>query len=127
VPELSRCPSGPETVACRPDAIVWPASASTPTTALTGPDPSSTVMPSPSVSESGAPTTVPDTVTRLPSRGSPASPVEADSAAGRPKLVPRSMAASASRSVRCENRLEIDPRATTVVPAGQSATTAASR
>jgi hypothetical protein len=50
VPELSRWPRGPVTTTTEPDATVMPAMASGPRTARTGPDPSSTVMPRPSVS-----------------------------------------------------------------------------
>lgn len=127
VPELSRWPSGPVTLATIPASMLEPAAASVPMIARTGPDPSSIVMPSPSLSSSGAPEIVPVTRIRIPSSGSPAAPVTTGGAAGKPAAGPIPIDASATRSVRCAYRLSSDPSTTIVVPAGHEPATGASR
>ena len=104
VPELSRWPSGPVTVASIPAAGVRPARASGPMTARTGPEPSSTVRPRPSARSSG------DPVDRAGHGDAPAFERLADArrssiarAAGRRSRRPvTTIDASATRSVRCE-------------------------
>ena len=69
-PELSCWPTGPIATTFVPDGIEAPARAIGPTMTRTGPDPSSTRMPSPSAYAVGDPTVSPDTCTRRPSTGS---------------------------------------------------------
>ena len=127
VPELSRCPSGPTTVAVIPLAIVRPARASGPRTARTWPEPSSSVTAKPSASWSGDPVTTPVAVMREPSSASPTCPVWRRIGAGSPASDDPIRAASAIRSVRCAYRLATSPSTTTRVPAGQDPATSASR
>ena len=127
VPELSRCPSGPTTTTLEPETSARPAAASGPMTARTGPDPSSTVIPRPSDSWSGEAVTVPAMRIREPSADSVAEPVGISMGSGMAPDPSETSAVSASRSVRCENRLSSVPVAVTVEPAGQSPMTAASR
>ena len=70
---------------------------------------------------------VPLTRTRWPSNGSEAAPVSRGRAAGRSVTAPGMSADSEIRRVRCENLLEIEPSTVTVIPAGQTPTTGASR
>ena len=129
VPELSRCPSGPVTVAISPPAIVRPASASGPMTVRSGPDPSSIVTPSPSASVVGRPVTVPATVIRAAlerfaertgrheamARGRVADSPSRDRRLGDPERALRVTAPS------------VDPATRIFVPAGHVPTTVASR
>ncbi len=82
-PLLSRWPSGPVAATTSPRATDAPASAPSPATTRIGPLPSSTKMPRPSASASGAWVTVPEIVTRRPSNPSPSAPVATSSGAGR--------------------------------------------
>ncbi len=127
VPELSRWPSGPETITVEPDSSAPSARASGPTTTRVGPDPSSTSTANPSARASAAPSTVPRTRTREPSSASVTSPVARSIASGSDSSGPAAIAASLVLNVRCEYRLAIVPVIVTVVPAGQMATALASR
>ena len=109
VPELSRWPSGPATATVIPDVSVRPPSAAGPTTTRISPDPSSTVMPVPSDRLSGESAMTPWTWTRTPSSGSPAATACTSRAVGSASFEPIAMAASATRTMRCENRLSRVP------------------
>src|SRR4051794_26270714 len=127
VPELSRWPSGPATLTWTPVLIMRSARASGPMMVRSGPLPSSTVTPRPSVSWSGDAVTVPLTETRRPSSVSPAAPVSIGSAGGSETSDPRMRSDSEIRSVRWPNRLATSPSTLTAEPAGHDPTTMASR
>jgi hypothetical protein len=83
VPLLSRWPSGPTAVTTSPVWTVAPANAAAEATIRSPPEPSSTLMPRPSVSALGASVTVPSTRSRRPSSGSAAPPVVEPRGSGR--------------------------------------------